>query len=104
MKAKYLVVRGDGSIPEWGSFVLSHDDAATPLALRAYAQALEMQGREPELVRDVLELVEALEARPPRATAPEREPGAEVPAIVRMMRGEGGSLAKLKLSDVGLKK
>lgn len=104
IEAKYLVVRKDGTVPAWGSFVLSYDDPATPVALRAYAQALDMIGGDPALGRDIMELVERLQDRPPTAPTPEREPGPDVPAIVRLMKGEHGTLSRLKLADVGLRK
>lgn len=36
-EGKYLVVRRDGTIPEWPHFVLSARDPAAPEALRSYA-------------------------------------------------------------------
>lgn len=36
-ECKYLVVRRDGTIPNWSHFVLGSRDTAAPWALRAYA-------------------------------------------------------------------
>lgn len=38
-EGKYLVVRRDGTVVEWPSFVLGARDAAAIVALRAYARA-----------------------------------------------------------------
>lgn len=38
-EGKYLVLRRDGTVPEWPGFVLGAGDPAAPAALRAYARA-----------------------------------------------------------------
>lgn len=52
-EGKYLVTRRDGTIPEWPSFVLGAKDMAAPEALRAYADAAEKLGYDPEFVADI---------------------------------------------------
>jgi hypothetical protein len=52
-EGKYLVQRRDGSIPEWPFFVMAASDPATPPALRAYADAAEAEGMDPEYVADI---------------------------------------------------
>lgn len=56
MGGKYLVLRRDGSVPEWPGFVIGAKDAAAPAALRAYADAAEVLGYDPRYVSDVREL------------------------------------------------
>lgn len=55
-EGKYLVTRRDGSIPEWPYFVMAASDPAAPAALRAYADAAELYGMDPEYVSDLREL------------------------------------------------
>lgn len=55
---KYLVQRRDGTVPGWPHFVIGAADAAAPFALRAYADAAEKLGWDPEYVSDVRELAE----------------------------------------------
>ena len=47
-EGKYLVLRRDGSVPEWPFFVM-----AAPLALHAYADAATMYGMDYEYARDI---------------------------------------------------
>lgn len=104
-EGKYLVVRRDGTIPDWGHFVLSYDDPAAPVALNAYAHACEQLDMDPEYVKSLRDLAEELSTRPrsdksdPDA-APHRK---DNPAVVRLMRREA-DLSKLRLSDLGLKR
>jgi hypothetical protein len=53
---KYLVQRRDGTVPEWPYFVLGARDPAAPAALRAYADAAEAEGMDPQYVKDVRQL------------------------------------------------
>jgi hypothetical protein len=46
MKKKYLVVRRDGTMPQWPSFVLGAQDPASSAALRAYVHAHMEQGKQ----------------------------------------------------------
>lgn len=50
---KYLVVRRDGTVPEWGHMVLALTDAGTPKALRAYADECQRFGLQPDFVASV---------------------------------------------------
>ena len=53
---KFLVVRRDGSIPEWPHFVMGAADPAVPAALRAYAREAGRLGMDAEYVDSILEL------------------------------------------------
>ena len=55
-QGKYLVQRRDGSIPSWPWFVLGGNDPAAPAALRAYADAAEYHGMDPDYVRDIRDM------------------------------------------------
>lgn len=55
---KYLVTRRDGTVPEWPRFVLGARDPAAPAALRAYAEAAQAAGMDPEYCQDVWSLAE----------------------------------------------
>ena len=57
-EGKYLVQRRDGTIPEWGWFVLGERDPAAPAALRAYAARAEAFGMDPQYVSDIRALAE----------------------------------------------
>lgn len=50
---KFLVVRRDGTVPEWPYLVLGARDPAAPAALRAYADAAEGLGMDPEYISDI---------------------------------------------------
>lgn len=50
---KYLVQRRDGTVPDWPYFVIAASDPAAPAALRAYADAAEAEGMDPEYVEDL---------------------------------------------------
>lgn len=104
-EGKYLVVRRDGTIPDWGHFVLSYTDPATPVALNAYAHACEMLAMDPEYVASLRELAAELSELP---RDPKSDPDAgphrkDNPAVVRLMRREA-DLRKLTLKQLdGLK-
>jgi len=57
-EGKYLVTRRDGTVPDWPHFVLGARDPATPFALRAYASASQVLGKDPAFVADVLALAD----------------------------------------------
>lgn len=50
---KYLVVRRDGSVPEWPSFVLGARDPAAAKALVAYADECDRLGMDKQYVIDL---------------------------------------------------
>ena|SRR2546423_2555362 len=53
-EGKYLVKRRDGTVVEWPHFVLGARDPASPIALRAYADAAEqLKTCTPEMCEDV---------------------------------------------------
>lgn len=60
-EGKYLVKRRDGSVVEFPTFVLGARDPAAPVALRAYADAAEALGFDPDYVDDVRALAESFE-------------------------------------------
>lgn len=53
---KFLVVRRDGTIPNWPHFVLGAKDPAAPVALRAYAHECRRLGMDSAYFKDVEEL------------------------------------------------
>lgn len=55
-EGKFLVIRRDGSVPAWPHFVLGARDPAAPVALRAYAEACELAGNDPEYVASLRDL------------------------------------------------
>lgn len=61
-KDKYLVLRRDGTRPEWPSFVLGGKDVAAPEALRAYAQAATEHNFDPDYVEDIYRLADEFDA------------------------------------------
>lgn len=61
-EGKYLVKRRDGTVPDWPHFVIAASDPAAPEALRAYAFASEMDGKDPAYVADVRALADQFEA------------------------------------------
>ena len=55
-EGKYLVIRRDGSVPEWPNMVFGAKDPAAPAALLAYANKAEELGYDPAYVADVRRL------------------------------------------------
>lgn len=55
-EGKYLVLRRDGTIPEWPYLVLGAADPIAPYALRAYARAAAYQKLDPQYVADIYTL------------------------------------------------
>lgn len=55
-EGKYLVVRRDGTIPEWPHFVLGAFDPCASAALRTYAAEAELSGYDPEYVQSIRDL------------------------------------------------
>lgn len=92
-EGKYLVMRRDGTIPEWPGFVMGAGDPAAPVALRAYAARAMQLGMDDDYVDDVYRLADEFEewraehgAGDPDA-APHREDDPEV--IEKMRQGRG---------------
>jgi hypothetical protein len=90
---KFLVVRRDGTIPEWPHFVMGARDPWAPAAMRAYADAAEADGAEAEYVKSLREEAERFEeyrqkhgAGDPEA-APHRK---DDPSVVQVMRDSLG--------------
>lgn len=59
VEGKYLVLRRDGTAPEWPYFVLGAKDPAAPKALFEYAAECKRQGMDPQYVRDVQDMANA---------------------------------------------
>lgn len=57
-EGKYLVLRRDGTKPEWPFFVIGAADPAAPMALRAYASMADFVGMDKEYIRDILALAD----------------------------------------------
>lgn len=94
-EGKFLVVRRDGSIPAWPHFVLGARDPAAPPTLRAYADAHERLGADPEYVASVRRLADEFEAY--RASEGAGDPEAaphrkDDPDVIHVMRGGDGSV------------
>ena len=61
-EGKFLVVRRDGTIPEWPHFVLGARDPAVPVALQAYADEAERLGFDPAYCDSIRELASDFES------------------------------------------
>ena len=93
-QGKYLVQRRDGTVPDWPNFVLGARDPASPAALRAYADATELQdGHDTQFVQDVRDL--AVEFEQYRAKHGDGDPMApphrkdDPETIAKMNNGKG---------------
>lgn len=60
-EGKYLVLRRDGSVPEWPYFVLGAADPAAPNAIRSYAHRCRVLEMDPEYIRDLMDLAQDFE-------------------------------------------
>ena len=61
-EGKYLVLRRDGTVPEWPYFVMGAADPAAPRALRQYAEECFALGFDDEYVADVQALADGFDA------------------------------------------
>lgn len=90
-EGKFLVVRRDGSTPDWPHFVMGARDPATPSGLGAYADAAEEYGMDPDFVQSVRELsLEFAEYRQHQGAGdPDAPPHrTDEPMVLAMMRHE----------------
>ena len=89
-EGKFLVVRRDGTSPHWPHFVLGARDMAAPIALRAYADAADKMGYDPEYTARIRELADdfvayvAQEGTGDPEAAPHRT---DSPDVIAAMRG-----------------
>jgi len=60
-EGKYLVLRRDGTIPEWPYFVIGAADPAAPNAIRAYAYTCREYGMDPKYINDLMDLAQDFE-------------------------------------------
>lgn len=59
---KFLVVRRDGTVPEWPWLVIGARDEAAPAALRAYAVEARALGMDGEYADSIEELADTFDA------------------------------------------
>jgi hypothetical protein len=90
-EGKYLVLRRDGTVPEWPAFVLGARDPAAPGALRAYASACRVIGMDIAYVEDIARLADEFEEYrralgPGDAAAPKHR--TDDPVVIALMTGE----------------
>lgn len=86
---KYLVVRRDGTIPVFPTFVMGARDPWAPAALRAYADAAEAGGAEADYVASVREEAGKFEAYRAEHGSGDPEAGphrVDDPSVVQVMR------------------
>jgi hypothetical protein len=104
---KYLVVRRNGSIPEWPWFVLGARDPSAPAALIAYAKDCDLRGVSAQYVTDVMALAEQFERYAAEhgygdPTSPPEEKDKDNPAIVSALATAGTGETKYRLIAEGL--
>lgn len=98
-EGKFLVLRRDGTVPEWPNFVLGARDPAAVPALLAYADEAENLGFDPQYVADVRRLAgrftdyrtEHGDGDPD--APPHRQDSPDVVAKMREARTRGGGSA-----------
>jgi hypothetical protein len=93
-EGKFLVLRRDGSIPQWPYFVIGAADPAAPAALRAYAAAGTECGFDPAYLDDLRDLADKFEEW--RAANGTGDPDApphrqDDPRIIELMRQAKGA-------------
>jgi hypothetical protein len=93
-EGKYLVLRRDGSVPEWPYLVVGAADPAAPYALVAYAKAAEMFGYDPQFIADIRALAAEFEVwRVEHGSGDPAAPKHRVdhPAVIAAMKTARGS-------------
>ena len=94
-EGKYLVVRRDGTVPEWPHFVIGGFDPAGGTGLAFYAAKAAELGFDGEYVASIQELAvdfDALSATPRAKAIADPDAGPhrkDCPAVIEMMRGHG---------------
>lgn len=73
---KYLVIRRDGTIPEWAYFVIGERDPAAPAGLRGYADMAEKLGKDPQYVADIRAMADEWEQNLKDGVTTEGDPDA----------------------------
>lgn len=93
---KYLVVRRDGTVPEFPVFVMGARDPWAPIAMRAYANAAKDGGADPEYVASLWDEADKFDEYRQKHGAgdPEAAPHrVDDPSIVQVMRDcQGGKV------------
>jgi hypothetical protein len=89
-EGKFLVIRRDGTIPEWPHFVMGARDPCVPVALRAYACEAQSRDFDAHYVASLFELADDFEAY--RAEHGDGDPDAgphrkDNPEVIGVMRG-----------------
>ena len=88
-EGKYLVVRRDGTVPDWPHFVIGGDDPCAAAGLRAYADEAQKRGYETEYVESCRELASMFEQRTGGKADPDKGPHrVDLPVVLAMMRHE----------------
>ena len=97
LEGKFLVVRRDGSIPHWPHFVLGARDGYAPIALRAYADAMERdRNHDQDYVDSIRELAVDFEQYALRQGFgdPEAPPHrTDDPAVIAAMRHQDSTIS-----------
>ena len=102
-EGKFLVVRRDGTIPEWPHFVLGARDPAAPAALRAYARACSLEGLDREYVANVRNLAadfaqyHQLHGTGHADAPPHRR---DDPQVIAVMRGHDGLISAHHIRNI----
>jgi hypothetical protein len=87
MKDKFLVIRRDGTVPAWPWLVLGGRDPWAIEAARAYADAAERGGGDPDYIAHIRSMVTEMEEFPKDG---DHEFGPDDPAIIQVMRDARG--------------
>jgi hypothetical protein len=73
-EGKYLVVRRDGTTPDWPHFVIGGDDPCAAAALRAYSNEAHRRGLEADYVHSIDDLASDFERRTGGKADPDKGP------------------------------
>lgn len=95
-EGKFLVVRRDGTVPAWPHFVMGARDPAVPAGLRAYADAAEKLGMDPEYVASIRELASDFDyyrLRHGDGDADACPHRTDDPSVITAMRGGSATIA-----------
>jgi hypothetical protein len=88
---KFLLVRRDGTVPQWPHFALGARDPAAPYALRAYAARARVLGWDDEYIASILELAndyDAYRAKEGVSNPPASQHRTDDPNVIEAMKGE----------------
>jgi len=95
---KYIVLRRDGSVPDWPWFVLGARDPAAPRAVRSYATTSKAMGADEQYIENVVDHAKKMDAW--RADPCPQQLNIDAADVVVIARGLMSNLSDVERTEV----